>query len=107
MEQMEINHVVDGCQCEGKWCNDCERIVCLADFYPKLHHRSKKPTVTSYCRVCHAARTSAYAKSKRKRRPTLQERFSTELAKIDTQPGKCWIWQGKIHGGYGIFQTWN
>jgi 5-methylcytosine-specific restriction endonuclease McrA len=43
-----IEHVVEGCQCEGKLCPACTQIKCIGAFGKKLDK------LRSRCKVCHA-----------------------------------------------------
>lgn len=51
-----LEHVVEGCQCEGKKCSDCEKVLCLGAFYRK----KKVRTGTSQCKVCIRAKSRMY-----------------------------------------------
>jgi hypothetical protein len=55
-----LEHVIDGCLCEGKWCTKCEQVKCYDAFYKQAGRDSR-----SHCKEC----VNANARERRKVRP--------------------------------------
>lgn len=59
-----VEHVIDGCQCEGKWCNRCQQTKCLSDFYSD---KSAGDGKSHYCRKCTKSQSLDYRSRNREK----------------------------------------
>lgn len=94
--ETRIEHTVSSCQCKGNYCYKCEKLLCVEMFYVS------KGKVQKPCRVCRDKRTKLIREHPELKfqPPDIRARF---LAKVDIQPGQCWLWKGHISPyGYGI-----
>jgi len=59
-----IEHVLEGCQCEGKRCTKCEEVRCVGLFNK---HKIGAGGLHAACRACSSASNKAYYQKKRER----------------------------------------
>ncbi|MBV9689685.1 MAG: HNH endonuclease [Ktedonobacteraceae bacterium] len=52
-----VEHVFEGCQCEGEDCRRCEQVLCVGAFN---RDKSRKSGLDKYCRECRHTLYSAY-----------------------------------------------
>lgn len=76
-----IEHIIDGCQCYGKRCKDCQKFFCKGFFH------KGSTTLQSYCKPCRKMRDQEY---RLKNREELLERHrSTYKSRKARHQEKC------------------
>ncbi len=59
-----LEHVVEGCQCEGKRCFDCKNILCFGMF---SRNKSGKQGLAHECRICKKLRSDEHYQRNREK----------------------------------------
>lgn len=66
-----FEHIVDGCNCPGKYCPVCKQIKC---HYAFNHNSRAKDGLYTYCKICHRAYSKSYEEEHREARREAKRR---------------------------------
>src|SRR5260370_10979956 len=73
---MTFEHVIEGCQCEGKRCAGCHEIKCHGDFSPDKRWKSG---LSSRCRKCHRLQSNAHYHAHREKYQAYRQEHTEQI----------------------------